>query len=209
MAGAGAAARRARGRQEMRAAILEAARRLIDENGLGNLSMRAIAREIGYSPAALYEYFAAKEEVARALYFESAGGLNDRMRETRATIPVGTAPVEAVLALGRAYRAYALSEPELYRLIFAGALVGFKAGREDLRQPRGGFDVLVATIAEAVAAGEMASRPPEAIALTAWSGVHGFVMLELGGYLPGGPGPERDNLYDTHLQLMMTGMLRR
>ncbi|MGH2561302.1 MAG: TetR/AcrR family transcriptional regulator, partial [Thermomicrobiales bacterium] len=189
MAGGGAAARRERGRQEMRAAILAAARRIVDTEGLGALSMRAIARDLGYWPAALYEYFAAKEEIARALYFEGAGGLNDRMQEARAAIPPAMAAVEVVRVLGRTYRAYARDEPELFRLIFASEMVGFAPGCEKPHHPRAGFDVLVAAMATAIAAGEMEPGPPEMYALTAWSSVHGFVMLELAGFLPGEPGP--------------------
>ncbi|MGH2533835.1 MAG: TetR/AcrR family transcriptional regulator [Thermomicrobiales bacterium] len=209
MSGGGAAARRERGRQEMRAAILEAARRIVDAEGLGALSMRAIARDLDYSPAALYEYFAAKEEIARALYFEGAGGLKDRMQEALAAIPAGTPAVEAVRALGRTYRAYALDEPELFRLIFASELAGSTSDHEEPHDPRGGFDVLVEAMARAIAAGEMEPGPPELFALTAWSSVHGFVMLELGAFLPGQPGPARDALYDAHLQRILTGMLRR
>jgi AcrR family transcriptional regulator len=193
----------------MRAAILDAARRTVDAEGLGALSMRAIARDLGYSPAALYEYFTAKEAIARALYFEGAGGLKDRMQEALAAIPPGTAAVEAVRALGRTYRAYALEEPELFRLIFASEMVSFTPGCEQPNQPRAGFDVLVAAMATAIEAGEMEPGPPEMYALTAWCSVHGFVMLELGGFLPGQPGPERDALYDAHCQRIFTGLQRR
>src|SRR5262245_52695197 len=80
----GAAARREKGRQEMRGAILAEARRLLTEQGAEAVSMRAIARAIGYTPGALYEYFPAKEDVFHALYFEGTDGLAGRMDAARA-----------------------------------------------------------------------------------------------------------------------------
>ena len=69
----------------MRAAILDEARRLLTEEGASALSMRAIARALGYSPAALYEYFPGKEDIFNALYFEGAGGLAGRIVAVRET----------------------------------------------------------------------------------------------------------------------------
>ncbi|NJN55580.1 MAG: helix-turn-helix transcriptional regulator, partial [Anaerolineae bacterium] len=43
-------------------AILDAARLIIKEQGADALSIRAIAEQIDYSPAGLYEYFGSKEE---------------------------------------------------------------------------------------------------------------------------------------------------
>src|SRR5687768_17769497 len=83
----GAALRREQGRREMRAAILDEARRLLTEEGPAALSMRAIARALGYSPAALYEYFPSKEDIFAALYFEGAGGLAGEMLAVRDAVP--------------------------------------------------------------------------------------------------------------------------
>ncbi len=53
----GAKGRRERYSDEMRADILRAAREIIAAEGAGALSIRGIARRIGYSAPALYEYF--------------------------------------------------------------------------------------------------------------------------------------------------------
>ena len=47
-------------RQQLRQAILDAAQGIISQGGVGSLNMRAIARAINYSPAAIYEYFDSK-----------------------------------------------------------------------------------------------------------------------------------------------------
>ena len=71
----GASDRRERGRQEMRAAILEAAGDLVEVDGIDGLTIRAVAQAVGYSPGALYEYFDSKEAILKALYFGGADGL--------------------------------------------------------------------------------------------------------------------------------------
>jgi AcrR family transcriptional regulator len=179
----GAAARREKGRQEMRAAILAEARRLLTEQGPDAVSMRAIARAIGYTPGALYEYFPAKEDIFHALYFEGADGLAGRMAAAKAAIPPGTPSLAALKNLGRAYRAFAHEQPELFRLVFGPP---HERPRHKLKADPGerpGFDTLVATIEEGIARGDVVPLPPLALAVACWAQVHGFVVLELNGHL--------------------------
>jgi AcrR family transcriptional regulator len=213
----GAAVRRERARQEMREAILESARRLIAAEGVNTLSIRAIARDLGYSPAALYEYFPAKEDICRALFFEGADGLSGLMERTLAALPPEATPVEALQAIGRGYRAYARQNPELFRLVFTSTVVGFTPAGAELDRSRDGFDLLVETARRGVEAGLFAPMPPEILAMTCWSAVHGFVMLELSGLLTAKsdidpdalPPGTLDEFFDANLYLIAHGVLRR
>jgi AcrR family transcriptional regulator len=216
--GTGAAARRERARQEMREAILDTARRLVAVEGVNALSMRAIARELGYSPAALYEYFPSKEDLGRALFFEGADGLAGLMQRTLTALPPEATAVEAMAAIGRGYRAYARQNPELFRLVFSSVMVGFTPDEAELGRSKGGFDLLVATARRGVESGQFVSMPPEVIATNCWAAVHGFVMLELSGMLtaeqpdcgPDGIPPEAlDDLFERNLTLIAHGVLRR
>ena len=220
--GTGAAARRERGRQEMRAAILRAARELLLQEGADALSMRAVARAIGYSPAALYEYFPAKEDVLIALYFEGTEGLSGRMLAALAALPPDAAAPEVFTALGHAYRAYAHAQPALYRLVF-GRSYGPPPPAEEAGEepPETGFALLVRVAARATERGEFAPLPPPAVAVAAWAAVHGFVALELSGHLTGGPGPgappdseeagraARDALFAATLHMTLYGFVTR
>lgn len=214
----GAAGRRERARQEMREAILATARRLAATAGISALSMRAIARELGYSPAALYEYFPAKEDIYRSLFFEGAEGLAGLMSRTLAELPDGASSSDAMSALGRGYRAYAKQHPELFRLISASTIAGFQPDQAERDRSRGGFDLLVQTAARGIDDGSFAPVPPHVLAVTCWATVHGFVMLELSGLLnvdaPGCspddiPTATLDDLFETTLRLIAQGTLRR
>ena len=47
--------------------ILDAARRVAARDGARELSLRSVAAEAGFAPAALYGYFASKDELLLAL----------------------------------------------------------------------------------------------------------------------------------------------
>ena len=59
-----------------RSLILDAATAVFFEHGLEGTSVREIARRAGYTPGAIYSYFASKEEVYGALLSESLDRLN-------------------------------------------------------------------------------------------------------------------------------------
>ena len=70
-----------------RALVLEAARASGLELGLEGASLREIARRAGYTPGAIYSYFASKEEVYAALLGESLERLNAAVRSAAAHAP--------------------------------------------------------------------------------------------------------------------------
>jgi AcrR family transcriptional regulator len=74
------AERRAKERTATRASILEAARRVAGAAGARNLSLRGVAAEAGFAPAALYGYFDNKNELLLALAAEDLAGVARAMR---------------------------------------------------------------------------------------------------------------------------------
>ncbi len=64
-----------------RQAILDAARRVAARDGAAHLSLRSVAAEAGYAPAALYGYFRSKSELLLALASDDLSGLARRMRD--------------------------------------------------------------------------------------------------------------------------------
>ena len=64
-----------------RGLVLDAARAAFFELGLEGVSMREIARRAGYTPGAIYSYFASKEEIYAALLGESLVRLNAQVAD--------------------------------------------------------------------------------------------------------------------------------
>src|SRR6202044_1291773 len=71
-------------RQASRTAILDAARRVAARNGARDLSLRGVAAEAGFAPAALYGYFRNKDELLMALAADDLGQIARAMREAGA-----------------------------------------------------------------------------------------------------------------------------
>lgn len=74
------AERRAKERSVTRASILDAARRVASNGGARNLSLRSVAAEAGFVPAALYSYFDNKDELLLALAAEDLSSVARAMR---------------------------------------------------------------------------------------------------------------------------------
>src|SRR5918996_3961751 len=60
--------RRERNREQVGAAILEAARGVMRERGVAGLSLREVARRVGMQAPSLYEYFPSKAALYDALF---------------------------------------------------------------------------------------------------------------------------------------------
>src|SRR5688572_29535672 len=99
-----AASRRDRNRQERREEIMAAARRIVSEQGIDALTMRAVAQNLGYAAPSLYEYFPSKEDLLGCLYFAGAGGFSQHLGETLAAMPAAASALERLFASGHAYR---------------------------------------------------------------------------------------------------------
>lgn len=192
--------RRDRNRREMRATILNAARTILIDGGVSALSMRAVARDIGYSPAALYEYFPSKAALCQSLFFEGASGLSGRMQATMEAVPAGAPALEVARRMGMAYREFALENRELYLLVFSTPVAGFTPDEHDREAASGGYDLLIQTMRNGVASGEMRDMDPDVAALASWALVHGFVMLEMLGYIDAGPRTARDQVFSALIQ---------
>src|SRR5262245_10427448 len=96
---------------DLRRGLLEAARRILEAEGPSALSLRAVAREAGVSPAAPYHHFKDKAELLDAVAHEGWEGLRMAMAEARDE----AAGREKVTALGIAYVCFARDNPALYR----------------------------------------------------------------------------------------------
>lgn len=85
---------RRRGRQASRTAILEAARRVAGRDGARDLSLRGVAAEAGFAPAALYGYFRNKDELLLALAAEDLTALARAMKGSGGLAAAGTAALD-------------------------------------------------------------------------------------------------------------------
>ena len=170
--------RRAREKAALRARILDAARGLFVQNGYESVTMRAVARQIGYTAAAIYYHFPDKESLLRELCETDFRSLSDHLKHLAAVKD----PVERIRQMGRAYVEFALARPQHYRLMFmtphpVPATGGIERGNPD--------QDAYALVCQAVRDGLEGQRfrpelsDAEGIAQALWGGVHGVVSLRM------------------------------
>jgi AcrR family transcriptional regulator len=170
----------------MRTAIIEVAGELVSEQGVDGLSIRELAKRLGYSAGAIYDYFASREEILARLYFQGTNGLDTEVRTVLGVLAPDATAMEQLIATGHAYRNHALAHPELYRLIFGGIK---QLPIREHHEENVAFDQLIRIAVKGVAEGEFADQPVPLICAAAWAAVHGFVSLEITGHVTGGPQP--------------------
>lgn len=105
--------RRARQRQATRGAILDAARQVAAREGARNLSLRGVAAQAGFAPAALYGYFTGKDELLLALAADDLAQLSRAMREAGAGEGKLAAAAGAALELLRSNETLAAAQGAL------------------------------------------------------------------------------------------------
>ena len=149
--------------------IVAVARELLEEEGAEALTMRRLGERLGIRAASLYKHLPNKAALEAAII---AVGFEDAAAAFEAVTGNGTEPLDT---FARAYRAFALAHPHLYRLM------------TDQPLPR---DLLPGGLEQRAAAPLLqAVGGDPARARAAFAFAHGMVMLELTQRLPPGEDP--------------------
>jgi AcrR family transcriptional regulator len=114
--------RREREKQEIRQAILSAARQIALQDGWQAVTMRRVADHIEYSPPTIYEYFASKEDILLQLYLEGFCQLAQVLRTARESVEDRR---ERLLNMADAYWDFAMEHLELYQVMYGMGGVPF------------------------------------------------------------------------------------
>ncbi|WP_309134520.1 TetR/AcrR family transcriptional regulator [Cellulomonas sp.] len=195
----------------LRDRLLDEATAVVAEGGTRALTVRDVAARAGTSSSAVYSLFGGREALLAAVGARAAERFAGHLGSTRGTGD----PAADLLALGVAYRRFALAEPQGYRVMFAspGAGAADPAGGPVTEEPtfRVLQDAVRAALAEGPAADAYGTRGADAedatrAATHVWALAHGWVMLELDGLLPWPP-DERDARYVAALRAAGPGLL--
>jgi len=163
-----------RRKNKTRQDILDAAYQMITLNGVEGLSLRAVAERIDYSPAALYRYFASKEDLVDAVRAQCFERLNTAIL---ASFGDRTSPANQLLAAGLAYIRFAREHPVDYYLMFH---LHASPATQGENQPvaMAGLIHLVRYGLETGVFTRSDDFDETAIAYYCWATVHGLAMLE-------------------------------
>lgn len=177
-------------------AILDAARHIIQHEGIDALSMRAIAERIDYSPATLYEYYGGKDEIVAAVCEQGHQLLYQAMTRVDSGLPV----LDYVMEIGLVYIRFAVDNPDYFQLMFRSGESGNPVAPPQPsadRQPdtyngqtleqamadnASSFSLLLQGIGRGIAEGVYKPKPGLGLlemAYGCWSLVHGLATLRI------------------------------
>lgn len=157
-------------REELHAMILDAAREIVERDGLAGLTIRRIGGAIGYSPGTLYNLFDDLDDIV----IQVNGMTLDAVADTLAAIPPSDDPEATLRAIVVAYVCFVERQPLLWTLLFQVPLTDRNHHRVDrlFTILEGALDLL------------LDSQSPKAkrdAARVLWSGVHGMCALATEG----------------------------
>ncbi|QMU69397.1 TetR/AcrR family transcriptional regulator [Streptacidiphilus sp. P02-A3a] len=204
---------RERAREELTREIKAEARKQLAVEGAQRLSLRAVARELGMVSSALYRYFPSRDDLLTALIIDAYDSLGEQVEAAVAEVPPADVRARWV-ALCHAARAWALTSPHEYALVYGSpvpgyvappetvvpasrvpllliAMVGDSVGRFELEAaPRPLRGVLAQQMAD-LAAQLSPDLPPVLLTrgIAAWTQLFGMISFELFGQFVGSADP--------------------
>ena len=167
-------------KQQLKTLIIDAARELFVSKGIEAVSMREIAKGIGYSATSIYSHFTDKQAVLRAIcdtdFMALASSLTSIMQIKD--------PVERLTELGKGYAQFALSHPNHYRLMFMtphDVCDHEKTSAEESSAEHDAYMQLRSTVTAVYEANLFRKdlTDVELIGQTIWAGVHGVCALQI------------------------------
>ncbi|MBO4162988.1 MULTISPECIES: TetR/AcrR family transcriptional regulator [Micromonospora] len=215
---------RARVRAEMIDEIKATARRHLATDG-ADLSLRAVARDMGMVSSAIYRYFPSRDDLLTALIIEAYHALGEAVESADAAVDRADLRGRWHAAC-RAARTWALAHPAEYALLYGSPVPGYAAPVDTVlpaqRPPR----TLIGILRDGVADGRLAPPDddlpepvrsdlaeiatglfpglPEALlarGMAGWTQLFGLISFDLFGRL--GPAlPHRDAYFDHQTALM-------
>ncbi len=208
----------------MRRAIVDAARARLATEGPAQLSLRAVARDVGMVSSAVYRYVASRDALLTALIVEAYDALGTAAEAAEAE--VDEADLRARWhALCRGARTWAHDRPQEWALLFGSPVLGYAAPQDTvdpaMRIPRRMVALLHAAAASGVRLPERelpddlvaaiaptheffgAELPGEVVVrgLMAWTHLTGAISHELFGHRHGAVDPS-DLFFDAEMDRM-------
>ena len=165
--------RRERHKETLRSDLIAAARQLVQEEGYDGLTIRKLAKRVGYAPMSVYSYFADKQDILLALAQDRFELLARRIGEN-----TSDDPVEALRAVMTEYAAFGLGNPNEYRIVFMTEKTRPLEGMtfEEMEESNPALQALLGRVEACIAAGSL-KGDAFAIATMLWSVAHGAISL--------------------------------
>lgn len=166
---------------DLRAALIEAAREIVERDGAAALSLRGVARATGVSAMAPYHHFKDRAALVASVAAEGFDRLySDKMAALAAS---GGDPAQRIIAGSIAYVRFVLEHPELYRLMKSPELADRDAHPGLAAAAARPGASLQAMLSELAVAGRLHGIGAGEAGQILWALVHGIGTLAVDSYL--------------------------
>jgi AcrR family transcriptional regulator len=170
--------RKEREKQEMKQLIIATAMQLFIEKGMDNVSIRAIAEKIDYSPGSIYSYFKDKGEIIHAIHTEGF----EKLYALQKTLDGIINPVEKLSKMGELYMKFAMENQDYYDLMFIAKGVAEKIfEKQEWDVGQRSYDYLRDTVKDCIEQGYITNIDIDAATFAIWGFVHGMAALIIRG----------------------------
>ncbi|MDN5711508.1 MAG: TetR/AcrR family transcriptional regulator [Brevibacterium aurantiacum] len=149
---------RQRARLETEAQITRIGNRMLDDDGLEGVSLRAIARELGIVSSAIYRYVKNRDELLTILIRDAFTAIADEVDEALTRD-------ESVLTVGVTMLAWSRRHPNRWALIYGTPIPDYQAPRDETVVPGTRIMVTLTNLLEKSSAGQISSELPPSHAL--------------------------------------------
>ncbi|MDN5851595.1 MAG: TetR/AcrR family transcriptional regulator [Actinomycetia bacterium] len=150
---------RAIAREQLTRAILDNARQQLAKVGPAQLSLRAVARELGMSSSAVYRYFSSRDSLLTALIIEAYDELGEAAESADAAVARRTSYALRWEEACHAIRAWALAHPYDYALLYGSPIPGYAAPQDTVTSAMRVTRVLTGIWIDATSAGIKPTQP--------------------------------------------------
>lgn len=149
---------------------------MLESDGVAELSLRGVARQLGVTAPALYAYVDDKYDLIAAIAAEHFEGLVARFDAVDEADPL-----ERIRALSHAYVDHALAAPALFHLMFRYPPTPV-AGADAFPPATRAFEAAAAATEAAIESGQLATADPALASMTMWASIHGVAEVLLLGF---------------------------
>jgi AcrR family transcriptional regulator len=155
---------------ELKEACVRAAREVIAEKGVDNLSLRDVARKLGVSHQAPYKHYPSRDHLLAEVMRRCFDGFAQHLDAHAASAD----PAADLAAMGRQYLSYAAEHPLEYQLMFGTPWPEPASHPALVRDACHAFDVLRGVLTRMHGTGPEAAQQVDRDALFIWSAMHGL-----------------------------------
>jgi AcrR family transcriptional regulator len=162
---------------DLKNALIAAGIEILANEGVSGLTLRKAARVAGVSHAAPYAHFTDKQALIAAI--STAGYRRFLAQIEEITAHFASDPVQQFIEGAWAYMKFALEDPAHFRITFSGVVSNEKDYPALVEASEQSFAIVVGIVTRCQAAGRLSPEPPDLLAVSVWSAVHGLVSLLL------------------------------